>query len=80
MEEFLSSRWNFIVLNPISVLPGKRAPVLIKKYMIESMKPGSVVVDLAAEAGGNIETTRYLTIWNAQTFKKTGLFAPPSRV
>ena len=26
--------------------------------MIESMKPGSVVVDLAAEAGGNIETTR----------------------
>ena len=28
------------------------------REMIESMKPGSVVVDLAAEAGGNIETTR----------------------
>lgn len=36
---------------------GRRAPILITKPMIESMKDGSVVVDLAAEAGGNIETT-----------------------
>lgn len=36
---------------------GKRAPILITKQMVESMKDGSVVVDLAAEAGGNIETT-----------------------
>merc|ERR1711899_640537 len=39
-----------------ALIPGKKAPVLIKKYMIDDMKPGSVVVDLAAEAGGNIET------------------------
>lgn len=31
--------------------------MLIKKEMVETMKDGSVVVDLAAEAGGNIETT-----------------------
>ena len=31
---------------------------VINREMIESMKPGSVVVDLAAEAGGNIETTK----------------------
>lgn len=37
---------------------GKQAPILIKKEFVESMKDGSVVVDLAAEAGGNIETTR----------------------
>ena len=37
---------------------GKKAPILIKKEFVESMKDGSVVVDLAAEAGGNIETTR----------------------
>lgn len=37
---------------------GKRAPVLIKREMVESMRDGSVVVDLAAEAGGNIETTK----------------------
>ncbi|CAF2923167.1 unnamed protein product [Rotaria sp. Silwood2] len=41
-----------------ALIPGKPAPKLITKAMIESMKPGSVVVDLAAEAGGNIETTR----------------------
>lgn len=36
---------------------GRKAPILITKQMVESMKDGSVVVDLAAEAGGNIETT-----------------------
>uniref|UniRef100_W5N6D3 NAD(P) transhydrogenase, mitochondrial n=1 Tax=Lepisosteus oculatus TaxID=7918 RepID=W5N6D3_LEPOC len=41
-----------------ALIPGKRAPILIKRDMIESMKDGSVVVDLAAEAGGNIETTK----------------------
>ncbi len=41
-----------------ALIPGKPAPKLISKAMIESMKPGSVVVDLAAETGGNIETTR----------------------
>uniref|UniRef100_A0A8D0DDC9 NAD(P) transhydrogenase, mitochondrial n=1 Tax=Sander lucioperca TaxID=283035 RepID=A0A8D0DDC9_SANLU len=40
-----------------ALIPGKRAPILITKPMVESMKDGSVVVDLAAEAGGNIETT-----------------------
>ncbi len=41
-----------------ALIPGKKAPVLISKEMIALMKPGSVVVDLAAENGGNIETTR----------------------
>ena len=39
-----------------ALIPGRRAPILIKKYMVDDMKPGSVVVDLASEAGGNIET------------------------
>merc|ERR1712241_1459562 len=41
-----------------ALIPGKKAPILIKKYMIDDMKPGSVVVDLASEAGGNIETIK----------------------
>ena len=40
-----------------ALIPGKKAPQLITLDMIESMKPGSVTVDLAAEAGGNIATT-----------------------
>lgn len=41
-----------------ALIPGKRAPVLITKDMVESMKQGSVVVDLAAEQGGNCEVTK----------------------
>ncbi|CAD6197194.1 unnamed protein product [Caenorhabditis auriculariae] len=41
-----------------ALIPGKKAPVLITEEMIKSMKPGSVVVDLAAESGGNIATTK----------------------
>lgn len=54
------ARFRFwLLFGLVSFCPaGKRAPVLIKKEFVESMKDGSVVVDLAAEAGGNIETTR----------------------
>ncbi|MFQ5689973.1 MAG: Re/Si-specific NAD(P)(+) transhydrogenase subunit alpha [Gemmatimonadota bacterium] len=38
-----------------ALVPGKRAPLLITADMVESMRPGSVIVDLAAEAGGNCE-------------------------
>ena len=41
-----------------ALIPGKPAPKLITKEMVESMKPGSVIVDLAAEAGGNCELTK----------------------
>jgi NAD(P) transhydrogenase subunit alpha len=40
-----------------ALIPGKPAPKLITREMVESMKPGSVVVDLAAEQGGNCELT-----------------------
>jgi H+-translocating NAD(P) transhydrogenase subunit alpha len=41
-----------------AVVPGKKAPVLITSDMIANMAPGSVIVDLAAERGGNCEATR----------------------
>jgi NAD(P) transhydrogenase subunit alpha len=40
-----------------ALVPGKRAPILLTADMVEVMRPGSVVVDLAAEAGGNCELT-----------------------
>ena len=40
-----------------ALVPGRRAPKLVDKEMVESMKPGSVIVDLAAESGGNCELT-----------------------
>ena len=41
-----------------AVVPGKKPPVLITREMVESMAPGSVIVDLAAERGGNCELTK----------------------
>ena len=40
-----------------ALVPGKRAPVLVTAQMVEAMRPGSVIVDLAAEQGGNCELT-----------------------
>jgi NAD(P) transhydrogenase subunit alpha len=40
-----------------ALIPGKPAPLLVTKQMVDDMKPGSVVVDIAAEQGGNCEVT-----------------------
>jgi proton-translocating NAD(P)+ transhydrogenase subunit alpha len=41
-----------------AAIPGKRAPVLVTRAAVEGMRPGSVIVDLAAESGGNCELTQ----------------------
>jgi NAD(P) transhydrogenase subunit alpha len=40
-----------------ALIPGRKAPVLVTEEMVKTMKPGSVIVDLAAEQGGNCELT-----------------------
>ncbi|XP_050309949.1 NAD(P) transhydrogenase, mitochondrial-like [Anthonomus grandis grandis] len=61
-----------------ALIPGKKAPVLLLKEHIMSMKPGSVVVDLAAEAGGNIETTKPGQIYTFNDVTHIGLTDFPS--
>jgi len=41
-----------------ALIPGRPAPLLITKSMVETMKPGSVIMDLASENGGNCELTK----------------------
>ncbi|WP_405473760.1 Re/Si-specific NAD(P)(+) transhydrogenase subunit alpha [Paenarthrobacter ilicis] len=43
------------VLITTAAVPGRRAPVLVSRDMVQGMKAGSVVIDLAAESGGNVE-------------------------
>jgi len=45
------------VVIPTALVPGKRAPVLVTEEMVRNMRPGSVIVDLAAEQGGNCALT-----------------------
>lgn len=46
-----------IVITTANV-PGRRAPLLVRASMVDQMRPGSVIVDLAAESGGNCELTK----------------------
>ncbi len=43
---------------PTALIPGRKPPVLLTRPMVESMRPGSVIVDVAAPFGGNCELTR----------------------
>ena len=54
-ELFLKEIPNMDIVITTALIPGKPAPKLISSEMIERMKPGSVIIDLAAERGGNAD-------------------------
>ena len=58
MELFMRQAKEVDIIITTAAVPGKPAPKLITREMIAAMKPGSVVVDLAAEFGGNCEATK----------------------
>ncbi len=55
------------------LIPGARAPRLVTEEMIKSMKPGSVVVDIAIDQGGIFETTDKITTHDKPTYEKHGV-------
>jgi H+-translocating NAD(P) transhydrogenase subunit alpha len=63
-----------------ALIPGRPAPKLILTDMVEMMKQGSVIVDLAAEQGGNCEVTRPNEVYNYKGVTIIGLTDLPSRM
>lgn len=63
-----------------ALIPGRPAPKLIAKYMVDKLKPGSVIVDLAAETGGNCELTEKDKIVTYNGVKIIGYTDLPSRM
>ena len=65
-EEFLRKQRELIgehiaksdVVITTAAVPGRRAPLLVTAEMVKGMRPGSIIVDLAAESGGNVELTK----------------------
>ncbi len=65
-EEFLRKQRELIgehiaksdVVITTAAVPGRRAPLLVTADMVKGMRPGSIIVDLAAESGGNVELTK----------------------
>ena len=63
-----------------ALVPGQEAPKLVDKDMVESMKPGSIIVDLAAESGGNCELTEAGETVEHENVEIVGPLNLPSRL
>ncbi|WP_027135196.1 Re/Si-specific NAD(P)(+) transhydrogenase subunit alpha [Geminicoccus roseus] len=63
-----------------ALIPGRKAPVLVTEAMVASMKPGSVIVDLAVETGGNVEGSRVGEVVVKNGVKIVGNPNVPSRL
>ncbi len=63
-----------------ALIPGRKAPTLINDDMVHSMRPGSVIVDLAAEQGGNCTLTKPGEIIEVNGVSIIGLLNIPSRL
>jgi H+-translocating NAD(P) transhydrogenase subunit alpha len=63
-----------------ALIPGRPAPKLVTKAMVESMKPGSVIVDLAVERGGNVELAKPGEVAQVNGVKIVGHLNVPGRL
>lgn len=87
-EEFIKAEMNLFleqardvdIIVTTALIPGKPAPVLLPAYIVEAMKPGSVIVDLAAESGGNCELTVPEQVVQHQGVTIIGYVDLPSRL
>jgi len=63
-----------------ALIPGRPAPVLVSEDMVKTMKPGSVIIDLAVEAGGNCPLSKPAQVVEAYGVKIVGYMNVPSLV
>ncbi len=80
MEIFANQAREVDIIITTALIPGKPAPKLITAEMVESMKEGSVIVDLAAEQGGNCELTEAGTVVRKHGVTIIGYTDLPSRM
>src|SRR6185295_13330098 len=80
MALFAKQALDVDIIITTALIPGKPAPKLITAEMVRSMKPGSVIVDLAAEQGGNCELTKPGTIAHEHGVTIIGYTDLPSRL
>lgn len=88
IEDIYGSRIKTLILNELTLaeavkdadlfiggilIPGSRAPKLVKEYMVKSMKPGSVIVDVAIDQGGCVETITHATTHENPTYEMHGV-------
>ncbi len=87
-EEFLKKQremmFKVLAENDVTIttaaVPGKKAPLLVTKEMVEAMRPGSIIVDIAAERGGNCELTKPGEIVDVNGVTIIGLLNLPAAI
>ncbi len=80
MELFAEQAKEVDIIITTALIPGKPAPELIKEEMVVSMKDGSVIVDLAAEQGGNCKLTEAGVVKKVHGVSIIGYTDLPSRL
>jgi NAD(P) transhydrogenase subunit alpha len=80
MKLFAEQAKDVDIIVTTALVPGRPAPVLITKEMVESMRAGSVIVDLAAESGGNCQVTHPGEVYEHQGVVIIGYVDLPSRL
>ena len=80
MALFLEQAKEVDIIITTALIPGRPAPKLVLKEHVEAMKPGSVIVDLAAEQGGNCELTKHGEIVDHGGVRIVGFSDLPSRM
>jgi alanine dehydrogenase len=88
LDDVFSGRLRTLMSNPLNIanavqkadlligavlIPGARAPKLVTEEMVRTMKPGSVIVDVAVDQGGTIETIDRVTTHSEPTYLKHGV-------
>ena len=64
-----------------ALIPGRKAPILLTREMVANMRPGSIIVDLAVEQGGNVEGSRFgETVTTENGVRIVGHANYPSRI
>lgn len=80
MALFLEQAKDVDIIITTALIPGREAPELITEEMVKAMKPGSVIVDLAAEAGGNCKLTEKNKVVSKHGVTLIGYTDLPSRL
>jgi alanine dehydrogenase len=88
LDDIFGGRLNTVMSNPYNIreavrktdllvgavlIPGRRAPRLVTEDMVEEMEAGSVIVDVAIDQGGSIETIDRVTTHSEPTYEKHGV-------
>ncbi|MED3937036.1 alanine dehydrogenase [Priestia megaterium] len=88
LDDIFGNQINTLVSNPYNIadavaesdlvigavlIPGAKAPKLVTEEMVKTMKPGSVIVDVAIDQGGIIETIDHITTHDQPTYEKHGV-------